>query len=235
MNKREFLKLSSTASVGLVTFPLVSSLLGCSSANLDEFTLPNLGYALDALAPDIDAETMGIHHGRHHAGYVRKLNEALTGHALKGQTLEQLLIGLGPDDVALRRNGGGHFNHSLYWRILTPGGGAPDGVLLSRIEANFGSLEKLEGRLLRAAGTRFGSGWAWLCQGDENPEDLFICTTENQDNPLMKRRVKRTGRPLVGIDVWEHAYYLSYQNRRGDYIKAVLRRINWTEVAGLMA
>jgi len=243
MNKREFLRISSVASAGLLVTPLVSSLLGCSSSNSagpTTFTLPPLGFSFDALVPEIDAATMEIHHGKHHAGYVRKLNAALEGHPLQGRKLEELLSGLGPDDVALRRNGGGHFNHSLFWKVLTPGSGASERrslspLLLERVEKSFGSMSALEAELLAAGSSRFGSGWAWLCQDAQDPDILFVCSTANQDNPLMSKMVPRTGRPILGLDVWEHAYYLNYQNRRGDYLAACLRRVNWSIVSDLMA
>lgn len=243
MNKREFLRISSAATAGLIVTPLMSSLLGCSSADAAGqvvFTLPALGYSFDALAPEIDAATMEIHHGKHHAGYVRKLNSALEDHALKGHKLEKLLADLGAEDVALRRNGGGHFNHSLFWKILAPGSGPSERrslspLLLERVEKSFGSMSALEAQLTAAGKSQFGSGWAWLCQDDKNPDELFVCSTANQDNPLMHKMVPRSGRPILGLDVWEHAYYLNYQNRRGDYLAACLRRVNWTIVSDLMA
>lgn len=251
MDKRTFIKLSGMAGAGLVAAPLVSGLIGCGNAPVDPgtpaaenaatagFTLPELGYAHDALEPAIDRQTMKIHHERHHAGYVRKLNAALEGHAMGGMSLEALLAGLGPDDTGLRNNGGGHFNHALFWKVLTPSSepSQPSGVLADRITASFGNQEALLTALSQAAGSRFGSGWAWLVQDESQPNRLFVCSTANQDNPLMKGVVDThlQGRPLLGIDVWEHAYYLNYQNRRTDYVAAVLDRINWSEVAALMA
>jgi Fe-Mn family superoxide dismutase len=251
MDKRTFIKLSGMAGAGLVAAPLVSGLIGCGNAPVDPgtpaaenaattgFTLPELGYAHDALEPAIDRQTMKIHHERHHAGYVRKLNAALEGHAMGGMSLEALLASLGPDDTGLRNNGGGHFNHALFWKVLTPSSepSQPSGVLADRITASFGNQETLLTALSQAAGSRFGSGWAWLAQDESQPNRLFVCSTANQDNPLMKGVVDThlQGRPLLGIDVWEHAYYLNYQNRRTDYVAAVLDRINWSEVAALMA
>ena len=203
------------------------------------FTLPELGYAHDALEPAIDRQTMKIHHERHHAGYVHKLNAALEGHAMGGMSLEALLASLGPDDTGLRNNGGGHFNHALFWNVLTPASGTsvPEGVLANRIQSAFGSLDTLLASLSAAAGKQFGSGWAWLVQDEQEPDRLFVCSTPNQDNPLMKGIVGADiqGRPILGIDIWEHAYYLNYQNRRTDYVSALLGRINWSEVSRLMA
>ena len=250
MDKRTFIKLSSLAGAGVVAMPLVSSLIGCGNApetsegGTDEppapgFQLPELGFAFEALEPVVDRKTMRIHHGKHHAGYVRKLNAALIGHAMAGKPLEDLLAGIGPDDTGLRNNGGGHFNHALFWKVLTPSSdpSQPSGVLADRIKASFGSQGALLDALTQAAGSRFGSGWAWLVQDENQPDRLFVCSTANQDNPLMKGIVDADlqGRPILGIDVWEHAYYLNYQNRRTDYVSAVLDRINWSEVSALMA
>lgn len=250
MDKRTFIKLSSLAGAGVVAMPLVSSLIGCGNApetpegGTDEppapgFQLPELGFAFEALEPVVDRKTMRIHHGKHHAGYVRKLNAALEGHAMAGKPLEELLAAIAPDDTGLRNNGGGHFNHALFWKVLTPPSGPsrPSGVLADRITASFGSQESLLDALTQAAGSRFGSGWAWLVQDENQPDRLFVCSTANQDNPLMKGIVDADlqGRPILGIDVWEHAYYLNYQNRRTDYVSAVLDRINWSEVSALMA
>lgn len=250
MDKRTFLKISGIAGAGVLAVPLVSTLVGCGSAPAGPeegslsgeaspgFTLPELGFPHEALEPAVDRQTMKIHHGKHHAGYVSKLNAALEGHAFSGQTLEALLSSIGPEDTALRNNGGGHFNHSLFWKVLTPGGAtAPSGTLERRITASFGSHEALLAALASAAAGRFGSGWAWLVQDAATPDRLFVTSTPNQDNPLMTGIVDYwdQGRPLLGIDVWEHAYYLNYQNRRNDYVAAMLGRINWTAVAGLMA
>ena len=248
MDKRTFIKLSGMAGAGLMAAPLVSGLIGCGGTpeapatagpQPTSFTLPELGYGYDAIEPVIDRKTMEIHHGKHHAGYVRKLNAALEGHPLEGSPLETVLSRIGPDDTGLRNNGGGHFNHALFWAILSPTGqpSAPEGDLAARIDASFGSLDALKSALSAAAGSRFGSGWAWLVQDVQEPGRLFVCSTANQDNPLMTGIVDPDiqGRPLLGIDVWEHAYYLNYQNRRGDYVNAVLDRINWSAVAGVVA
>lgn len=252
MDKRTFLKISSLAGAGVVAVPLVSSLIGCGAApsgdggNSDAmpgdapagFTLPDLGFANEALEPAVDRKTMRIHHGKHHAGYVRKLNAALEGHPMAGSSLETLLASITADDTALRNNGGGHFNHALFWNILTPGGEQrPSGLLAQRIDSAFGDHEGVLKSLTAAAGSRFGSGWAWLVQDVNDPDRLFVTSTPNQDNPLMVDIVDASsqGRPLLGIDVWEHAYYLNYQNRRTDYVAALLDRVNWTAVSRLMA
>lgn len=250
MNKRKFLKVSGLAGVGVMATPLVSTLIGCGNAPVKEseapasaeagFTLPELGYAYEALEPAVDRTTMRIHHDKHHAGYVRKLNAALEGHALNGAALEQLLASIGPDDAALRNNGGGHFNHAMFWKVIapaTPGDDETTALLDTRIDKAFGSRSDMLEALAGQAAQRFGSGWAWLVQGADDPERLFVCSTPNQDNPLMTGIVapEIQGRPILGIDVWEHAYYLNYQNRRKDYVAALLDRINWTAVSRLMA
>ena len=251
MDKRTFLKVGSLAGAGAIATPLVSTLLGCGSApdsveaaphaNPSGFTLPDLGFPYDALIPAVDEQTMRIHHGKHHAGYVKKLNAALTEHPLSGQSLEAVLASLTPSDTALRNNGGGHFNHAMFWKVLTPAqdpaAQAPTGTLAERIQTSFGGQEPLLEALSTAAKSRFGSGWAWLIQDVNQPERLFVASTPNQDNPLMTGVVDSNilGRPILGIDVWEHAYYLNYQNNRTGYVTAILDRINWSEVAGLMA
>jgi superoxide dismutase, Fe-Mn family len=192
------------------------------------FTLPNLPYDVAALEPHIDARTMEIHHGKHHAAYVNNLNAALEGSEHAGKSLEELMANISKLPPAVRNNGGGHWNHSLFWEIISPkGGGEPTGDLASKIEKNFGSLEEMKKQFGQAATTRFGSGWAWLCvDADDN---LFITSTPNQDNPLMDVADKK-GQPIMGLDVWEHAYYLNYQNRRPDYISAWWNIVNWEEV-----
>ncbi|MCH2145174.1 MAG: superoxide dismutase [Phycisphaerales bacterium] len=199
------------------------------------FTLPDLPYAEDALEPAIDARTMNIHHSKHHAGYVAKLNAAIEGTDLEGKTIEELCSGIKnlPADVqgAVRNNGGGHFNHSLFWKSLAaPGtGGAPSAELAAAIDGTFGSMDGFKKAFADAAATRFGSGWAWLCtQGDG---ELCVCSSANQDNPLMVGIVECPGTPILGLDVWEHAYYLNYQNRRPDYITAFWDVVNWDEVS----
>lgn len=192
------------------------------------FQLPDLPYAKDALEPYIDAQTMEIHHGKHHAGYTSKLNDAIAGTALEGQTIEEILAQVSQHGAAVRNNGGGYYNHDLFWKVMGPnGGGQPSGELASAIEADFGSFEAMKEEFAQAAATRFGSGWAWIIISDGK---LKITSTANQDNPLMDiAEVK--GSPILGLDVWEHAYYLKYQNRRPDYIEAFFSVINWEEVA----
>lgn len=192
------------------------------------FTLPALPYAFDALEPHFDARTMEIHHGKHHNAYVTNLNNAIAGTDLEGKSLEELMKVAG-SNTAVRNNGGGHWNHSLFWQILSPnGGGAPTGELAAAIDAKFGSFDSFKETFNKAAATRFGSGWAWLCV-DANKE-LCVCSSPNQDNPLMDVS-ECPGTPIMGLDVWEHAYYLHYQNRRPDYISAFWNVINWEEVS----
>ena len=196
------------------------------------FTLPALSFAFDALAPNIDARTMEIHHDKHHAGYVRKLNNALEGSRLEGQSLDDIMSGLAnsDEDTGVRNNGGGHYNHSLFWSIMAPdAGGAPSGDLSDAINAAFGGFDQFKDVFAKAAKTRFGSGWAWLSQDSDGK--LYVSSTPNQDNPMMTNIVTDSGHPLLGIDVWEHAYYLNYQNRRGDYINNFFNVINWDAVS----
>ena len=191
------------------------------------FELPPLPYPSNALEPHIDARTMEIHHGKHHNAYVTNLNKAIEGTEMAGKSLEELLKSHS-NVVAVRNNGGGHWNHSLFWTVMGPGkGGKPTGALGSAIDSAFGSYDGFKEKFSAAAATRFGSGWAWLCV---NGSKLEICSTANQDNPLMPD-AGCGGRPILGIDVWEHAYYLHYQNRRPDYIAAFYNVINWEEVA----
>jgi len=195
------------------------------------FELPNLSYAYDALEPHIDARTMEIHHTKHHNGYTSKLNAAIAGSELEGKSIEDILNDLDMSNMAVRNNGGGFYNHVLYWDIMSPnGGGTPDGDLGSAITDAFGSFEAFKDKFSAAAATRFGSGWAWLCA--HKGGKLDICSTPNQDNPLMPN-TGCGGHPILGIDVWEHAYYLNYQNRRPDYINAFFEVINWGRVAEL--
>lgn len=190
-------------------------------------TLPALGYAFDALEPHIDALTMQIHHDRHHQAYVDNLNKALAGTDGEGKSLEELMANISAYPAAVRNNGGGHWNHSLFWEILGPSGSQPSGALADAINAAFGSLDALKEKMNTAGTTRFGSGWAWLIVKDGK---LDVCSTPNQDNPLMDiAEVK--GTPILGIDVWEHAYYLKYQNKRPDYLGAIWNVINWDAVA----
>jgi Fe-Mn family superoxide dismutase len=193
------------------------------------FELPELGYAHDALEPHIDARTMQIHHGKHHQGYTTKFNAALEGHPdLHGKTAEEILrtIDTVPESIrtAVRNNGGGFVNHALFWRAMTPGGaGAPSGELAAAIDAAFGSLDDFKATFKAAAASRFGSGWGWLAVG---PSGLEVFSTANQDSPYMDGKT-----PILGVDVWEHAYYLHYQNRRPDYLDAFWNVVNWDVVA----
>lgn len=193
------------------------------------FELPNLPYAYDALEPHIDARTMEIHHTKHHNGYTNKLNAAIEGTELAGASIEDLLKGLDMSNTAVRNNGGGFYNHCLFWEIMSPdGGGTPSGALATAMNEAFGSFDAFKEQFSAAAATRFGSGWAWLCVHPGGK--LEICSTPNQDNPLMPG-TGCDGQPILGIDVWEHAYYLHYQNRRPDYIAAFYHVINWDKVA----
>jgi Fe-Mn family superoxide dismutase len=192
-------------------------------------TLPDLPYSHDALEPHIDARTMEIHHGKHHNTYITQLNDAIAGNAdLEGKSIEELVSNLDavPEDIrgAVRNNGGGHANHSLFWTVMGPdGGGEPSGALAAAINAAFGSFSDFQAKFEAAGATRFGSGWAWLCVNGEG--ELCVCSTANQDTPLMEGRT-----PILGCDVWEHAYYLNYQNRRPDYLKAFWNVVNWDAV-----
>lgn len=192
------------------------------------FTLPDLPYDYNALERSIDARTMEIHHGKHHAAYTNNLNNAIAGTSMEGKNIEQILAENTSDNAAVRNNGGGFYNHNLFWEIMSPnGGGAPKGALASAIDAAFGSFDQMRELFNKAAATRFGSGWAWLSVGADGK--LAVSSTPNQDNPLMPvAEVK--GSPILGLDVWEHAYYLHYQNRRPDYINAWWDVVNWEEV-----
>ena len=199
------------------------------------FSLPDLPYAHNALEPVIDATTMQIHHGKHHNAYVTKLNDAIKGTDLESKSIESILSNLSavPEAKrgAVRNNGGGHFNHSLFWPCMVPKGkgGSPSGDLASALDRDLGGVDKLKETFSNAAATRFGSGWAWLCV---NPDGkLCVCSSPNQDNPLMAGIAECPGTPILGLDVWEHAYYLNYQNRRPDYIKAWWDVVNWDQVA----
>lgn len=194
------------------------------------FELPKLDYAYDALEPHIDARTMEIHHSKHHAGYTNNLNAAIEGTDFAGKSIEDILTSC-KDAPAVRNNGGGFWNHSLFWSVMSPnGGGLPTGDLAAAIDSAFGSFDAFKEEFSKAAATRFGSGWAWLCVNDGK---LEVCSTANQDNPIMG--LGCGGTPILGLDVWEHAYYLNYQNRRPDYINAFFSVINWTKVSELYA
>nr|WP_299386508.1 superoxide dismutase [Allomuricauda sp.] len=197
------------------------------------FELPKLPYAYDALEPHIDARTMEIHHTKHHNGYTTKLNGAIAGSDLEGKSIEDILGNLDMSNGAVRNNGGGFYNHCLFWEVMSPdGGGTPSGDLAAAIDAEFGSFDAFKEQFSAAAGTRFGSGWAWLCV--HKGGKLEVCSTPNQDNPLMPD-TGCSGQPILGLDVWEHAYYLNYQNRRPDYVAAFFDVINWDKVAELFA
>ena len=225
LSRRDVLKLAGSGVLG-------ATLSGLSIADDGLFKLPPLPYAEDALEPLIDARTMGIHHGKHHAGYTRKLNAAIEGSDLVGMSIEDILADLDnvPDDIrtAVRNNGGGYANHSLFWQIMSPvGGGEAEGELADAINSAFESFADFKSAFSAAAAGVFGSGWAWLVS---DGGALSISTTPNQDTPLMEGR-----KPILGIDVWEHAYYLNYQNRRADYIAAFFNVINWNRVAEFYA
>lgn len=191
------------------------------------FELPKLNYAFDALEPNIDAKTMEIHYGKHHNGYTNNLNNIISGTENEGKSIEEILKSLDLNNSGLRNNGGGYYNHNLFWEIMGPNsGGNPAGEIGESINSNFGSYENFKDEFSKAAATRFGSGWAWLCAHDD--DKLEICSTANQDNPLMPNGCG--GVPILCLDVWEHAYYLNYQNRRPDYINAFFNVINWEEV-----
>ena len=195
------------------------------------FELPSLTYAYDALEPHIDARTMEIHHSKHHNGYTTNLNNAIADTPMDDQSIEEILKGLDMENKAVRNNGGGFYNHRLFWNIMSPnGGGTPDGALGSAIASAFGSFEDFKTAFAKAAATQFGSGWAWLCVHKDGSVD--VCATANQDNPLMPG-IGCGGTPILGIDVWEHAYYLNYQNRRPDYIEAFFNLIDWKKVEEL--
>jgi superoxide dismutase, Fe-Mn family len=197
------------------------------------FELPALPYPSNALEPHIDQATMEIHHGKHHNAYVTNLNKALEGSDYASKSLEEILKNISKTSAAIRNNGGGHYNHSLFWSLLSPnGGGAPTGAVATAIDKAFGSFDKFKEEFANAGATRFGSGWAWLCVKEDG--SLCVCSTPNQDNPLMDVADCK-GTPILGLDVWEHAYYLKYQNRRPDYIAAFWNLVNWTKVNELLA
>lgn len=243
MNRNHFLKTSIASAFGLSTINSFANtifgkknetgkLLNMSNIALEStvFTLPALPYSTDSLEPNIDKTTMEIHHGRHHKAYVDNLNKAIVGTKFENSTLAQMMaVGI-KLPTAIRNNGGGHWNHSFFWDSLSPKTTGPSGKLLEAINLNFGSLEKFKEEFAKAATGRFGSGWAWLVQKNGK---LSIGSTPNQDNPLMKG-AEIVGTPLLGLDVWEHAYYLKYQNKRADYIKAFWNIVNWEKVAERM-
>ena len=240
MKRRSFLK-----NVPLIA-PASIAVIGCKSVGAKKdsekslsnnknnqtimaFELPALAYAPAALEPHVDAKTMEIHHDKHHAAYVSNLNNAITADAnAQGKSLEELIANISKYPAAIRNNGGGHWNHSMFWQIMSPNaGGAPKGDIATAINSTFSSFENFKKEFTQAAMTRFGSGWAWLCV--DSSKKLSVSSTPNQDNPLMDVAEKK-GTPVLGIDVWEHAYYLHYQNRRADYIAAFFNVVNWDEV-----
>ncbi len=193
------------------------------------FELPKLPYSADALEPHIDAQTMEIHHGKHHKGYTDNLNNAIKGTDKEGKSIEEILKNLDMDNKAVRNNGGGYFNHNLFWKVMSPnGGGKPSGELADAINEAFGSFEAFQEKFSNAAKTQFGSGWAWLAV--KKGGQVEVCSTPNQDNPLMPN-TGCNGHPILGLDVWEHAYYLKYQNKRPDYVSAFWNVVNWDEVS----
>lgn len=230
MDKRTFLKTSSLLAAATLVEPLVACSAGKSKiSNTKEFTLSPLPYLPEALEPHIDKMTMEIHYSRHHATYVQKLNEAVQNTPFLGKKIEEILSTITEKDTAIRNNGGGHYNHALFWSILSPKSTAPSGKLAEAINATFGSLDNFKTSFSDSAKAVFGSGWTWLCVGKD--KKLFVSNTPNQDNPLMSQIAKQVGTPILGLDVWEHAYYLKYQNKRADYINAFWQVVNWDEVA----
>lgn len=225
MNKRNFLKTGLV--LGAVTV-LQPNELSAFGQQANEFKLPDLPYPVDALEPHIDKMTMEFHHGKHHAAYIKNLNEGIQGTAFEKLTLAEILAKVSDKEAKIRNNGGGHYNHSFFWTLMSPkGGGNPAGKLGVAIKSKFGSFDKFKELFSNAGKGLFGSGWVWLAFDPK--KGLFVSTTPNQDNPLMSKIVKETGTPLLGLDVWEHAYYLKYQNRRADYITAFWNVINWEE------
>ncbi|MEZ5047285.1 MAG: superoxide dismutase [Chitinophagaceae bacterium] len=226
MKRREFITNTALATLG--TSLLFSPLSGFSLASNDEFKLPDFLYPYDALEPFIDKKTMQTHYEKHHAGYVKNLNAALQTSHLKGKSLLNILSTLEntESDLALRNNGGGHYNHTQFWETMTPGGSPkPSMDFLAAIIKDFNSFDQFSRLFIEKATKHFGSGWAWLCLHEN--KKLFISSTPNQDNPLMRGIVSEFGIPLLGIDVWEHAYYLQYQNKRSEYIVNFMKLINW--------
>lgn len=226
-----FISLLSTALIFSACGDMNNGNNNSKKINTMAFTLPDLPYAYDALEPHIDARTMEIHHTKHHNGYTTKLNKAVEGTDLAGKSIEDILSSVSSQPTAVRNNGGGYYNHNLFWAVMSPdGGGVPSGALAEDINSTFGSFDKFKEEFNSAAGSRFGSGWAWLCVNKD--KNLEVCSTPNQDNPLMDVETNGcAGTPILGLDVWEHAYYLNYQNRRPDYIGAFWNVVNWEEVS----
>ncbi|NUN08711.1 MAG: superoxide dismutase [Ignavibacteriaceae bacterium] len=229
MNRRNFLTLAAAAGATVAAKPFTNfqNINDRSINKMSKFELAPLPYAYDALEPFIDKMTMEIHHGKHHNAYVTNLNNAIAGTEHEGKTLEELFANMSKLPAAIRNNGGGHYNHTLFWNLMKKDGGAPTGDLANAINGAFGSFDEFKKLFSQAGMTRFGSGWAWLVKADGA---LKITSTPNQDNPLMDvAEIK--GYPLLGIDVWEHAYYLKYQNRRNEYIENWWNVVNWDAVA----
>lgn len=232
-SRREFLKKSALLALGSVAARIPGSNLMAENvfSSSTAFELPPLPYAPDALEPFIDTQTMQIHHGKHHKAYVDNLNKALSNSGSTGASLEELMRNVSQHSTAIRNNGGGHFNHSLFWKLMSPkGGGEPTGKIAEAINGTFGSFSNFKDKFASAAMGRFGSGWTWLVIQDGK---LTIGSTPNQDNPLMDLSDLK-GQPLLALDVWEHAYYLKYQNKRAEYVNAFWNIVNWKEVALLM-
>jgi Fe-Mn family superoxide dismutase len=237
ISKRRFLKTTGGVFLGTLISPALSWGSSQSSEHttkvISQFNLPALPYSYDALEPYIDEQTMRIHHTKHHAGYAKKLNTAIESlPRFKDRGIVDILetVTSEKDQEKVRQNGGGYFNHSLYWNIMSPkGGGKPSGVLSDKINQAFGSYENFVLEFKDAAGSVFGSGWAWLSKNQEG--NLFISSTANQDNPLMSMIVDEPGTPILGVDIWEHAYYLKYQNKRAEYIDSFFQVINWNQVS----
>lgn len=237
MKKRDFLKVTGVITAGSIVSPLLTS---CNASEGEEqaetvsstFELPELAYDYNALEPYIDARTMEIHHSKHHAGYTKKFNAALeTATEFGGKTIEEMfsMVGDKSEHTGIRNNGGGFYNHQLFWSVMAPNaGGNPSADISDAINGAFGSYDEFKTKFFEAAKGRFGSGWAWLCKDVDNK--LFITSTPNQDNPLMTKLVEQTGTPILGLDVWEHAYYLKYQNLRGDYINNFFNVVDWNAV-----
>lgn len=225
MNKREFLRISALSGIGMGLFPEAMGQFNRLS-QLSTFVVPSLGFSYDALQPFIDEETMRVHHSKHFQGYTDKLNQAVLDKSMEGKSIEFILQHVEESDVALRNNGGGYYNHKMFFASLSPDPKpSPEGKLLALLEANFGSMEAFKEKFSNAAASVFGSGWTWLVFNTQG--QLEIISTPNQDNPLMSNVVKETGIPILGIDVWEHAYYLHYQNKRSEYLVAFWKVLDW--------
>lgn len=227
MDKRSFIKSAAILGIGTLVSPISTF---AKKHITGGFTLPQLPYGYDAIEPYIDAQTMEIHHSKHHAAYVTKLNEALIGKPEYSHDINDLMHKISAQPTAVRNNGGGHYNHSLFWTLLATapqqGATAKAKELIEAINTKFGSLTSLQDQFNKAAVSQFGSGWAWLCY-DAKAKELFVTSTPNQDNPLMDLPGMRNGKPIIALDVWEHAYYLKYQNKRADYSKAFWTVLNW--------